>query len=572
MTNFAARSSLRRVLLLGAAAAVVTAPAAHAAPGDLTPLAPVGAAAKVSADGQWAAYSAVGGNGKRQIFVRNVASGAVTPVTNGNDDSDSSATANGLGLDLSVDGRYVVFDSKATDLVPGLVDANAQEDVFRWDRTTGAIELVSAGPAGGTVTGASRQPHVSGDGRTVVFQSTAKLSAVDPGAFAPQVYVRDLAAGVTTMVSVTTAGAAANPFAERSDISADGRYVSFVSDAVDLVAGDVNGKRDVFRRDLVTGTTIAVTSGTDAADSPAINGDGSRVVFETFERLDPAADVNAADRDVYLRDITAGTTRLASLRDSLADDANESRGRDVSADGTRVPFDNGGVYVRDLVANAALTASANPTATFSTINGGGTFAGFLLGTGPQIGQLTAGNDVTAPALTFANGRVTVAADPSGVAQVLVGGAPVRLDANATAAVAASTAVEAWDGSGNRAAATSPADQTPPPPPPPPPAAAPKATKVKLSLERVRIGKRNRMLVAVRFDLSAAATARLEVRTQATKRRAAKVVKLGPKVARKAGRRVLTLTMATTPGRYSARIVLTGKNGATSKANVAFRIT
>ncbi len=100
----------------------------------------------------------------------------------------------------------------------------------------------------------------------------------------------------------------------------------------------------------------------------------------------------------------------------------------MSADGTRVPFDNGGVYVRDLVANAPLTVSADPTATFSSINGGGTFAGFLLGTGPQIGQLTAGNDVAAPALTFANGRVTVGGDPSGVAQVLVGGAPVRLDA------------------------------------------------------------------------------------------------------------------------------------------------
>ncbi len=282
--------------------------------------------------------------------------------------------------------------------------------------------------------------------------------------------------------------------------------------------------------------------------------------------------MNAADRDVYLRDIAAGTTRLASLRGSLVDDANESRGRDVSADGTRVPFDNGGVYVRDLVANAPLTVSSNPTATFSSINGGGTFAGFLLGTGPQIGQLTAGNDVAAPALTFANGRVTVAADPSGVAQVLVGGAPVRLDANAGAVVAASTAVEVWDGSGNRATAASPADQPPPPPPPPPGNVVPRATKVKLSLERVRVGKRNLMLVAVRFQLSSAATARLEVRTRATTRRPAKVVRLGPKVARKAGQRVLTLTIAPKAGRYTARVVLTGKGGATSKVNVSFRIS
>ena len=230
-------------------------------------------------------------------------------------------------------------------------------------------------------------------GGRCAFQAVGKLTAIDPGANVPQVYVRDLAAATTTMASVTPGGVAPNNFAERSDISADGRYVSFVSDATNIAPEDTDATRDVFRRDLAAGTTIAVTSGAQNADSPAINGDGSRIVFETFEQLDPAADVNAADRDVYLRDIAAGTTRLASLRGSLVDDANESRGRDVSADGTRVPFDNGGVYVRDLVANAPLTVSANPTATFSSINGGGTFAGFLLGTGPQIGQLTAGNDV-----------------------------------------------------------------------------------------------------------------------------------------------------------------------------------
>ena len=186
----------------------------------------------------------------------------------------------------------------------------------------------------------------------------------------PQVYVRDLVTATTTMASVTPLGVAPNAFAERSDLSADGRYVVFVSDATNIAPEDTDATRDVFRRDLAAGTTLAVTSGAQNADSPATNGDGSRVVFETFERLDPAADVNAADRDVYLRDIAASTTRLASLRGSLVDDANESRGRDVSADGTRVPFDNGGVYVRDLVANAPLTVSADPTATFSSINGG----------------------------------------------------------------------------------------------------------------------------------------------------------------------------------------------------------
>ena len=240
MTNLAARSSLRRVLLLGAAAAAVSAPAAHAAPGDVTPLHPSARPprSRPTASGPPTPPSAATASARSSSAT--IATGVVTPVTNGDLDSDTSSTRRPASrLDISVDGRYVVFDSAATNLVPGLVDANNIDDVFRWDRTTGAIVLVSAGPAGGTVHGRLAPAAMSrATEGTVVFQSTAKLSTVDPGAFAPQVYVRDMVAGLTTMASVTTAGAAANPFAERSDISADGRYVSFVSDAADIVAGD----------------------------------------------------------------------------------------------------------------------------------------------------------------------------------------------------------------------------------------------------------------------------------------------------------------------------------------------
>ena len=180
MSHSAPPSRLRRALLLGTAAALLAPAAASAAPGDLTALADNAAAVKVSGDGAWAAYSAIGGNGKRQIFVRNLATAAVTPVTNGNLDSDL-VRAERPGLDISVDGRYVVFDSAATDLVAGLVDGNGVDDVFRWDRVTGTTQLVSAGPDGGTVAGASRQPHVSGDGRWVVVPVGRQAHADRPG-------------------------------------------------------------------------------------------------------------------------------------------------------------------------------------------------------------------------------------------------------------------------------------------------------------------------------------------------------------------------------------------------------
>lgn len=575
MSHSAPTSRLRRALLLGTAAALLAPAAASAAPGDLTPLADNAAAVKVSGDGAWAAYSALGGNGKRQIFVRNLATGVVTPVTNGNLDSDTSSAANGLGLDISVDGRYVVFDSSATDLVPGLVDGNGADDVFRWDRVTATTQLVSAGPDGGTVAGASRQPHISGDGRFVVFQSVSKLTPIDPGANVPQVYVRNQDAQTTTMASVTPSLAAASPFAERSDISADGRFVSFVSDATNLVAGDTNAARDVFRYEIATGLTIRVSlNDADAeilntsSDNAAINGDGTKIVFESDGAFDPA-DLDLT-KDMFVRDLTAGTTRLASITGQAIPDASDARGRDISADGTRVPFDNGGVFVRDLVSNSALPVSADATATFSAIDGAGTFAGFLLGAthAGRVFELPAGNDVTAPALTFAASRVSVAADPSGIAKVVIGGNVERLDAVLSAGVADGAVVEVWDGSGNHSTATAPTTRTPPPSPPPPTL---EATGVKVALQAVKVAGRKRMQVTLRFTLSAAATARLEIRTVATKTRKARVVRIGKNVARKPGARSIALTIAPTPGRYTAKLVLSSKAGAKAQAEAGFRI-
>ena len=97
-------------------------------------------------------------------------------------DADESAEANGMGMDVSADNRYVVFDSKATNLVAGVSDANNAGDVFRLDRTTGAIQLVSRSRTSATKTsdGESRQARISGDGRFVLFQSSSRTSSRAP--------------------------------------------------------------------------------------------------------------------------------------------------------------------------------------------------------------------------------------------------------------------------------------------------------------------------------------------------------------------------------------------------------
>jgi Tol biopolymer transport system component len=286
---------------------------------------------------------------------------------------------------ISGDGRYIAFHSSAPDLVPS--DTNGRSDVFLYDRTTGAIERVSLDADGGEVDGfdfqepaisadgryvaytqrlsilglgdqvvvrdrstgalqtflpqgglpSVRQPALSADGRTLVFQSTQSggslpdslLHAADldtgaltwvsegfvPGraagspsvsadgrrvAFAALdldgsgqrtgdgIFVRDLDTGVTVRASESAAGVASVAGHRRPAISADGRLVAFDSSATDLVDGDLNGEWDVFLKDLVTGAVELLSSnaaGVQAQEDsygPSISGDGRWVAFGSY--------------------------------------------------------------------------------------------------------------------------------------------------------------------------------------------------------------------------------------------------------------------------------------------------
>src|SRR5262249_12011202 len=158
--------------------------------------------------------------------------------------------------------RFVVFASSATNLVPGITDTNNQQDIFVRDLQMGITQLVSANPAG-TATGNnnSRSPSISADGRFVCFVSAASdLVPGDTNGF-EDVFVRDLQTRTTTLVSIGTAGTSGNGQSHDPAMSAAGRVVAFVSEATDLLAGviDVNGIADVFVRDLKTAATHLAT-------------------------------------------------------------------------------------------------------------------------------------------------------------------------------------------------------------------------------------------------------------------------------------------------------------------------
>jgi len=184
-------------------------------------------------------------NGVRDIFVRDVRdtqSGATTRVSVANDGAQSDGGS--WSASISADGRYVVFYSSATNLVNG--DTNGYDDVFLHDTQTGETTRVSVSTGGTEGNGLSHSPSISFDGRYVAFQSLA-TNLVANGHSGSEVFLRDTVNNTTILLSVAEDGAPGDGGSENPSISADGRYVVFQSGATNLVAGDTNGLTDVFR-------------------------------------------------------------------------------------------------------------------------------------------------------------------------------------------------------------------------------------------------------------------------------------------------------------------------------------
>jgi len=175
---------------------------------------------------------------------------------------------NSCRASLSADGRYVAFGSNASNLVVG--DTNGVTDVFVRDRGTGETTRVSVDSAGVEGNHDSHFPSISADGRYVAFMSLASnLVAGDASGTIWQIFVHDRVTSETTRVSVDSAGVEANDQRLEPSISADGRYVYFYSYASNLVVSDANGACDVFVHDRVTGETTRVS-----VDSAGVEANG----------------------------------------------------------------------------------------------------------------------------------------------------------------------------------------------------------------------------------------------------------------------------------------------------------
>jgi Tol biopolymer transport system component len=273
--------------------------------------------------------------------------------------SGSEAQADGATYGssaLSANGRFVVFSSEASNLVAG--DTNGVSDVFVRDLSSGTTRRISVSSAERQADGESLGGvAITPTGRYVAFTSNASnLVGHDTNGNA-DVFVRDLVHGTTRRVSLTDTDRQGGLGGGTPAISADGRYVAFLSYSGNLVRRDTNGHPDVFVRDRSRGTTrrVSVTNAERqvylGGTAPAISAGGRYVAFVSDSRSLVPGDTNKV-RDVFLRDRSRGTTRRVSLTSAESQLSAYSYGPpSLSAGGRYVAFLNGGsVLVRDRTA------------------------------------------------------------------------------------------------------------------------------------------------------------------------------------------------------------------------------
>ncbi|MEV4441308.1 hypothetical protein AB0K09_20250 [Streptomyces sp. NPDC049577] len=283
------------------------------------------------------------------------------------------------GESIDAAGRLAVFTTAAPDMVPGGVSTGRQ--VFVRDLATGTTRLISAAPGGTPGNDSCWNAVISGNGRYVVFESQATDLAPgrNPGERSSDVFVHDLATGRTEVLIENTAGQPA--YTGSPAVSHDGRFVAFASTRSDLVPGDTNGVEDVFVRDRLRGTTtrVSVTADGRQADGfsvrPVISADGSCVGFLGFAGMTPDSLSGAAElrkpqaRVFYVHDLRTGRTRLAAAT-SRGGTVGISGSATLSPDGRYavftalsdevVPGDTNGkadVFVRDLRTGSVRRAS-----------------------------------------------------------------------------------------------------------------------------------------------------------------------------------------------------------------------
>lgn len=332
----------------------------------------------LSADGRMAAFSSTATNlhpadtdPEYDVYVKDLASGAVTLVSRAADGTKGNGRS--AGGAISADGIRVAFSTGATNLHP-----SGSPGAYVKDLASGAVLPVSTTAAGVQSNAGAGSLSLSADGARVAFTTTA--TNLDPRDTVDDydVYVKDLVTGQLTLVSLSATGEKKLGLfgAPVATISADGRRVAFHSDAAGLTPNDPDETGDVFVRDLGTGqltlvsTNDAGVKGNAQSNTPSLNADGTKVAFGSFAtNLDPDMTISGSG-SVYLKDLASGDISLVSRTSTGAPIPGGGFGLSLSDDAARVAFASlsayahpadtdtvSDIYVKDIASGALFLAS-----------------------------------------------------------------------------------------------------------------------------------------------------------------------------------------------------------------------
>lgn len=307
-------------------------------------------------------------NGRYDIFVHDRLTGATTRASVASD--GTQANGDSFYSALSGDGRFVALSSDASNLVAN--DAN-WTDIFVHDRPTGQTELASLSSTGVQASASCAQVAISADGRFVAFVTVASNLVPNDTNGQFDVFVRDRQTAQTILVSVAFDGTGGNDRSETPALSADGRFIAFQSYAGNMVAGDANELLDVFVRDMALGTTTLVSvdssgaQGLGSSQWPAISADGRRVAFTSASSGLVGGDTNGAT-DAFWRDLDLGVTRRVSVNSAGGESA---EGSDIpvaiSGDGRMVAFSSTASHLAGGDTNSTNDVFLHDTVTGTTV-------------------------------------------------------------------------------------------------------------------------------------------------------------------------------------------------------------
>jgi len=278
-------------------------------------------------------------NGQPDVFVRHLESGFTEAISLDLVGNFPSGTSS-VGS-ISEAGGFVAFESTASSLVAG--DVNGQKDIFVRDLSAATTELISLTSAGVQANSTSLNASISGDGRYVVFQSWASNLVPNDLNGWQDVFLRDRQLGTTICLSVDASGTPGNGFSTNPRISTDGNFIAFTSSSNNLIGSDTNNLPDVFVYDRILANLELGSRDTNgvqasaASGFPSLSADGRFLAFESVSNNLVSGDTNNSS-DIFLHDRQTGTTERVSVNSSGGQGLGNSFAPSVSANGDRIAF------------------------------------------------------------------------------------------------------------------------------------------------------------------------------------------------------------------------------------------